>query len=78
MARITVEDCLKHINNRFILVHMADIRTRQLLKGSQPLVSAPDNREVVRSLREIAAGNVYLDEKTLENLRSKNIIDTDD
>jgi DNA-directed RNA polymerase subunit omega len=78
MARITVEDCLKNINNRFILVHMSDIRTRQLLKGSQPLVAASDNREVVRSLREIAAGKVFLDAATIENLRSKNIIDTDD
>jgi DNA-directed RNA polymerase subunit omega len=71
MARITIEDCLRRVNNRFIVVHMADQRTRQLLKGSQLLVKAPDNREVVQSLREIAAGKVYLGKETVEALESK-------
>ena len=72
MARITVEDCLRNIENRFILVHMASQRTRQLFKGATPLVNAPDNREVVQSLREIAAGKVRpgvaeADESSKEN-----------
>jgi DNA-directed RNA polymerase subunit omega len=57
MARITVEDCLKKINNRFALVMLAAKRTKQLLQGAKPLVNV-DNREVVTALREIAAGKV--------------------
>ena len=57
MARITVEDCLEQVNNRFALVHLAAKRVKQLLKGARPLVQA-DNREVVLALREIAAGKV--------------------
>jgi len=57
MARITVEDCLDRVNNRFTLIHMASKRVRQLRKGSEPTVSAK-NRDVVIALREIAAGNV--------------------
>lgn len=75
MARITIEDCLRKVNNRFIVVHMADQRTRQLIKGSQLLVKAPDNREVVQSLREIAAGKVYLGEETVEALASKGFLE---
>jgi len=69
MARITVEDCLKNVDNRFILVHMANKRTRQLYKGIKTLVDAEDNREVVKSLREVAAQKVNLDEDTDEALR---------
>lgn len=75
MARITVEDCLKTINNRFILVRMAHSRTSQLLKGSEPLVDVPDNREIVASLREIAAGKILLDEETKENLKGGGYLD---
>jgi len=57
MARITVEDCLKKVPNRFSLVLLAAARTKQILKGSKPRVQA-DNREVVLALREIAAGKV--------------------
>jgi DNA-directed RNA polymerase subunit omega len=77
MARITVEDCLRNIKNRFILVHMASQRTRQLLKGAKPLVNAPDNREVVQSLREVAAGKVRLTEETINRLKDLDIIDSD-
>ncbi|MBN2109311.1 MAG: DNA-directed RNA polymerase subunit omega [Deltaproteobacteria bacterium] len=75
MARITVEDCLRNIENRFILVHMASQRTRQLLKGASPLVAAPENREVVQSLREIAAGKVRLTEATITRLQERDILD---
>jgi len=57
VARITVEDCLEHVNNRFKLVMLASLRTKQLLKGAKPLVDS-DNREIVLALREIAAGKV--------------------
>lgn len=57
MARITVEDCLNRVNNRFVLIHMASKRVRQLRKGAEPTVSAR-NRDIVISLREIAAGNI--------------------
>ena len=57
MARITVEDCLKNIPNRFELVLLASKRARKLLKGAKPLIES-DNREVVVALREIAADKV--------------------
>jgi len=58
MARVTVEDCLEQVENRFALVLLAAQRTRQLIKGSEPLVHSADNKEVVSALREIAAGLV--------------------
>jgi len=75
MARITVEDCLKKVNNRFILIRMADKRCRHLLKGTPSLVQAPDNREVVQALREIAAGSVFLEHNTVERLQSGGYLD---
>ena len=57
MARITVEDCLEVIPNRFELVLGAARRAKQLLKGARPLVDS-DNKEVVTALREIAADKV--------------------
>ncbi|MBI3781792.1 MAG: DNA-directed RNA polymerase subunit omega [Deltaproteobacteria bacterium] len=57
MARITVEDCLEKIPNRFELVLLAARRAKQLLKGARPLVQT-DNKEVVASLREIGEGKV--------------------
>jgi DNA-directed RNA polymerase subunit omega len=59
MARITVEDCLGTIDNRFQLVLLAAKRAKQLLKGSRPLLDS-DNKEVVTALREIAANKVKL------------------
>jgi DNA-directed RNA polymerase subunit omega len=58
MARITVEDSLQQAKNRFALVILTSKRARQLLKGSQTLIESRSNREVVMSLREIAAGKV--------------------
>ncbi len=57
MARITVEDCLNQVNNRFTLIHMAAKRVRQLRKGAEPTITSK-NKDIVVSLREIAAGNV--------------------
>ena len=55
MARITVEDCLEKVSNRFELVLLASKRARQLIQGAKPLVATP-NREIVTALREIAVG----------------------
>jgi len=57
MARVTIEDCLKTVDNMYELVHLATRRARQLYKGSSSLVKSK-NRIVVTSLREIAANRV--------------------
>ena len=61
MARVTVEDCLDKIDNRFALVLLATKRTRQLLKGATPLVEHQKNKAPVLALREIAADRVRFD-----------------
>ena len=61
MARITVEDCTEKVPNRFHLVQIASIRTKQLKKGARALVASEDNKEVVVALREIAAGFIKPD-----------------
>ncbi|MFT6400142.1 MAG: DNA-directed RNA polymerase subunit omega [Bradymonadia bacterium] len=60
MARVTVEDSLAQIQNRFALVHLATKRALQLKKDAEPLVEAT-NKEVVTSLREIAEGSITFD-----------------
>jgi DNA-directed RNA polymerase subunit omega len=57
MARVTVEDCLEKVANRFQLVMLASKRARQLFQRARPLIQ-PDNGEIVTALREIAAGKV--------------------
>jgi DNA-directed RNA polymerase subunit omega len=57
MARITVEDCLDQVPNRFELVLVAARRAKQLLKGARPLVES-ENKDIVTALREVAAGKV--------------------
>lgn len=68
MARVTVEDCLEHEENRFALVLLAANRTRQLMKGSPPLVRG-NNKSAVMSLREIADGKVHFHRESLEVIR---------
>ncbi|MCB1858547.1 MAG: DNA-directed RNA polymerase subunit omega [Gammaproteobacteria bacterium] len=58
MARVTVEDCLVHINNRFDLVLLASKRARQLVNGMEPLLKWENDKPTVVALREIAAGLV--------------------
>ncbi len=60
MARVTVEDCLAHVDNRFALVILAARRMQQLSKGARPLVRC-DNKAAVTALREIAEGKVRYD-----------------
>jgi len=63
MARVTVEDCLRRGNSRFMLVHAAAKRVRQMREGAQYLVHSPKNEDVVIALREVAAGKVRIEAK---------------
>ena len=56
MARLTVEDCLKRLDNRYDLVILASKRARQITMGSDPLVDHENDKPTVIALREIAAG----------------------
>ena len=58
MARITVEDCLDHVDNRFDLVLVGSKRARQLAHGVEPLLPWENDKPTVMALREIAAGLV--------------------
>lgn len=57
MARITIEDCLENVENRYELVHLAIKRAKQLKEGSERLVKSR-NKDIVTALREIAAQKV--------------------
>ena len=61
MARITVEDCLEHVENRFDLVLLAARRARQISQGADPLVPAENDKPTVIALREIAANLINTD-----------------
>ncbi|AKU91377.1 DNA-directed RNA polymerase subunit omega [Vulgatibacter incomptus] len=61
MARVTIEDCLPLVENRFALVILATKRTRQLMAGARPLLDPGRNKPSVLSLREIATGKVKFD-----------------
>ncbi len=58
MARVTVEDCLENVDNRFELVLVASKRARQLAMGKEPLLEAENDKPTVIALREIAEGLV--------------------
>lgn len=58
MARITVEDCLEHVDNRFDLVLLATKRARQVANGIEPTLPWQNDKPTVMALREIAAGNI--------------------
>ncbi len=62
MARVTVEDCLKNVKNRFELVIIASKRARQLMRGKEPMVPWDNDKATVVALREIAEG--YTDFET--------------
>lgn len=61
MARITVEDCLEQVENRFHLVRVASKRARQLMNGKEPTLNWDNDKATVVALREIAAGNITED-----------------
>ena len=56
MARVTIEDCLEHVENRFALVQLAAKRARLIANGQAPLVDEENDKPTVLALREIAAG----------------------
>lgn len=68
MARLTVEDCMDHVVNRYDLVSLASKRARQLAMGAEPLVEEDEDKPTVIALREIAEGLV-----TNENVAKLNI-----
>jgi DNA-directed RNA polymerase subunit omega len=79
MARITVEDCLEHVENRFDLVLLAARRARQISQGADPLVPAENDKPTVIALREIAenlVNNATMDE--METKAQIEKISTDD
>lgn len=62
MARVTVEDCLENVENRFELVMIASKRAREIaVRGAQPLVDWENDKPTVVALREIAAGLIKAD-----------------
>lgn len=62
MARVTVEDCLEKVSNRFELVMLATKRTREIaVRGAQPLVEWENDKPTVVALREIAEGLITVD-----------------
>ena len=61
MARITVDDCIKYLPNRFELTLAATNRARQISAGSSPLVDTDRDKPTVVALREIAAGKVGIE-----------------
>ena len=81
MARVTVEDCLEKVGNRFALVILGAERARQLSKGARALVHC-DNKPAVTSLREIADGKVKFNEdirgsidEYLKETRARGLLD---
>ena len=73
MARLTVEDCLKHIDNRYDLVILAAKRARQIIFGSDPLVKENNDKPTVLALREIADG--IITEENVNDIGKNNPMD---
>ncbi|HPQ69597.1 MAG TPA: DNA-directed RNA polymerase subunit omega [bacterium] len=73
MARVTVEDCIERIPNRFALVLTTAYRAKQMMKGSRYLGDPNDNKFIVNSLREVAAQKVRLttDLNTIKTIQNE-------
>ena len=69
MARITVEDCLPFVKNRFDLVLLSSKRARQISMGSRPLVPDVDDKPTVLALREVSMG--LINQSTVEAIATK-------
>ena len=81
MARVTVEDCLENVDNRFELVRLAARRARQLAQGKDPLVDPGNDKPTVIALREIAEGLIdeqILDEAEAAEKQKFTEVDTED
>ena len=84
MARVTVEDCLEKVTNRFALTILAAERARQISKGSKPLLTC-DNKPAVTALREIADDKVKFNEEVrdvvdqhLKETRTRGLLESRD
>jgi DNA-directed RNA polymerase subunit omega len=71
MARVTVEDCMVQLDNRFSLVVLATKRSRQLIAGARPIVESSKDKSTVVALREIATGKVRFDRSVRDALAGK-------
>jgi DNA-directed RNA polymerase subunit omega len=69
MARVTVEDCLDHVDNRFELVLLASKRARQLVSGKEPTLEWKNDKPTVLALREISEGKITV--KILEDMATE-------
>jgi DNA-directed RNA polymerase subunit omega len=81
MARLTVEDCIGNIDNRFLLVLAAAKRARQLALGAEPTVPWNKDKPTVVALREIAEGNIDIDimnEMSAREQARESIVDEDE
>lgn len=79
MARVTIEDCLENIENRFSLVLLVSKRSKQLLKGAKTVLKSDfdsQNKYIVTALREVAAGKVKFDLDTSSS-EAVNQVETD-
>jgi DNA-directed RNA polymerase subunit omega len=76
MARVTIEDCLEQVPNRFSLIHLAFQRVKQIRSGDAPRIQSK-NKEVVVALREIAAGKVDFPLEMESNLDKKELAGKD-
>lgn len=76
MARVTVEDCLEYMDNRFQLVLVAAKRARQLVAGTEPGVPRENDKATVIALREIAEG--YVSKDILEEQSQENVTEDDE
>ena len=76
MARITVEDCLENVENRFQLVLVAAKRARQLMFGAEPCVELENDKPTVIALREIAGG--YINKDILDDSIQEAVVEEDE
>ena len=77
MARVTVEDCLENVDNRFELVLVASKRAREISNGADPMVDVQNDKPTVLALREIAKGlvnNSILDKSNIDKYVDGSII----
>ena len=73
MARLTIEDCLTQVNNRYDLVPLASKRARQLTLGRDALVDEDNDKPTVIALREIAAG--LITEENIDTIGKNDFLD---
>lgn len=76
MARLTVEDCLEHVDNRYNLVILAAKRARQIIFGANPLVEEDKDKPTVMALREIAEGLVTMN--NIDEINKTNVDEMDE